>query len=134
MREILFRGKTSKGEWVYGFYHNETSIESHSSERKTTRYHIYTQKFDVFVDSETIGQYIGLKDKNGTKIFKGDIVEFYYEKHKEKHKAVVEFDYYLCGWLLNGIKCGVFKFNYDVPVAECEVIGNIYDNPDLLSN
>lgn len=138
MREILFRGKRKdNGKWVYGFYHNETSIESHSSDRKITRHHIYTQDFDRFVNAETVGQYTGLTDKNGKKIFEGDILKTpcWYTRYdypcvciyREEHQtgSIQGFGLY-------------HKINDWVELVdtdewdEFEVIGNIHDNPELL--
>lgn len=160
MREILFRGKTEQGEWLYGFYHNETSIESSSSDRKITRHHIYTQDFDKFVMSETVGQFTGLTDKNGKKVFEGDIIKqqtfhklplkYDSEKEKKDHKK------YLikkCGAIFDSEetyhKDYIWEVKFDnarfYPFADdnfewgnfdwdipFEVIGNIHDNSELL--
>ena len=143
MREILFRGKRfCNGEWVYGFYHNETSRESPSSDRKATRHHIYTQEFDVFVDPETIGQYTGLTDKNGTKIFEGDI--FGDSKGQEVDVVVFEdgcFKLKSFGFIEYCLDGNAYEERWGE--LECEpicnfclehdeILGNIYDNPELL--
>ena len=140
MREILFRGKTEKGEWVYGFYHNETSIESSSSDRKVTRHHIYTQDFDKFVKPETVGQFTGLTDKNGKKIFEGDIVKAIqteYDEDKEQEPIVFE----VIGEMIFEDACFGLRAKHFVDFyspmwqednVELEVIGNIHDNPELL--
>lgn len=126
-RRILFKGKTEEGEWIFGFYHNETSKESPASDRKVTRHHIYTQDLDKFVIPETVGQFIGLTDKHGKKIFEGDIVkgcwktifEVYYDdcylqyRAKAKGEPAREIDYYGNS-------------------SKLEVIGNKWDNPELL--
>ena len=133
MREILFRGKTEQGEWVYGFYHNETSIESPSSDRKITRHHIYTQDFDKFVIPETVGQFTGLTDKNGKKIFEGDIVQIC----RKSIYGNGEYSFYKViwhegwdGWGLINIKSKHSR--YLCGANNGEVIGNIHDNTELL--
>ena len=137
MREILFRGKRiDNGEWVEGWYQPEVEWGDHrfgvALSCKTT--HGWLDDFEVI--PETVGQYTGLTDKNGTKIFEGDVV-----RHHNGHpyaaveKGKVYFDELYCGWrrTSNG------AFHHGVVVTykmspECvyEVIGNIHDNPELL--
>ena len=119
MREILFRGKTTdRGEWVQGCY------------TETLRYNnlhwIWDGKNHFAVNTETIGQYTGLTDKNGTKIFEGDIILWGFAPCVAKYDTEnARFMFYENGkYLKNG-------FNKDTMEMK-EVIGNIYDNPELL--
>ena len=130
MREILFRGKTDKGEWVEGYV-----FEMHILGDKTT--YISTKPFMLCndgdfdyepfaVDTETVGQYTGLIDKNGTKIFEGDIVMFGFSPCVVKYDLTnSRYMFYDRGiYLKNG-------FNVDTMKTK-EVVGNITDNPELL--
>lgn len=116
MREILFRGKDIAGNWHYGvpLVYAECLV-------LLAKPHTYSKT----VEANTVGQYIGLTDKNGTKIFEGDIVTMP-SYHGGKHKTVVYFK--------NG-KFAVDGSNYsfkDIAPRNMEVIGNIHDNPELL--
>ena len=122
MREILFRGKRmDNGEWVEGDLHKNTGF---------SKAHIHpvgerVRSFDVI--PETVGQYTGLTDKNGNKIFEGDIVEL----HFSGARGVVIFDKYC--FIIEVHAFGGMERNiigeYDKDVLE--VIGNIHDNPLL---
>lgn len=127
MREILFRGKPRRlnaYEWVHGhLLHHDENISK-----------IYSEEIDyvVGVIPETVGQYTGMTDENGTKIFEGDIVSF---------KRVNALG-------LTTSRIGDVRYYDELPIfyimattgdawdwVECEqieVIGNIHDNPELL--
>ena len=124
MREILFRGKrVDNGEWFYGFY-------GKSGEKA---YIIYDNDIAVAYISmkevipETVGQYTGLTDKNGTRVFEGDIILWGLAPCVAKYDTEnARFMFYENGkYLKNG-------FNKDTMEMK-EVIGNIHDNPELLS-
>lgn len=135
MREILFRGKRlSDGEWVTGYYIQPTY---HWHKRGIHKDWIacgavsnggwlnLLQKYAVI--PETVGQFTGLTDKNGKKIFEGDICKV----GNLIYKVVFE---YSCWWfkiLSNKVYCCP-AFNSHCG-EHCEIIGNIHDNPELLT-
>ena len=130
MREILYRGKRKDNdEWAYGYYcrcgwtgmEKDVIIPSHAS-----------TLYGIDVIPETIGQYTGLTDKNGKKIFEGDIVKCI-SSFDAKDMVVIfetaEFHLVDCQRYKNYTECcGYRQFG----MMETEVIGNIHDNPELL--
>jgi hypothetical protein len=130
MREILFRGKTEKGKWVYGdllhpdLFGNGYAIDDFSIPKDNC--------FDV--NPETIGQYTGLTDKNGKRIFEGDILEFNYVGENRGVNGIVNVVFkngkfgVIWGWHEDFICLDGFAN------TTIEVIGNIHDNPELLED
>lgn len=124
MREILFKGKRiDNGKWVEGFYlvlpMGETVILSNKGYAK--------------VIPETVGQYTGLTDKNGKKIFEGDIIEFTNKYIHKKGRAKIVFEAFK--WKYSGCYYGGNPGVWlciDDSSMEFEVIGNIHDNPEFL--
>ena len=148
MREILFRGKRlDNGEWVEGYlYEHEPALVGIASENdvpETSKWFIARTGFAdwnlprpvefVEIDPSTVGQYTGLKDKNGKRIFEGDIVkaqdEILGSPFCDGINGKVVYDeaaYFIelkdpmnSQWLYD--ECAVY-----------EIIGNIHDNPELL--
>ncbi len=137
-REILFRGQTrKKGEkvrldgspidsnWVYGgiFPNNKGGDFAIIYQQEPT-----IEKFTVYAD--TVGQYTGKNDKNGTKIFEGDIVK---DEQSGYEYVIKWFSEYACFALAN--KNGHMEYDVDefeMLVNDLIVIGNIHDNSELL--
>lgn len=136
MREILFRGKrVDNGEWVYGYF---WSNDVGNSFIRVTKENDEIVLKDYEVSPETVGGYTGLTDKNGKKIFEGDIVRYQPELWRESLQSVVEYcadklNYPAFDLKNNGYDEGnELQFAYEE--GGCEVIGTIYDNPELLED
>lgn len=129
MREILFRGKrVDNGEWVFGLVARIGELETSN---------IVGKEFDILVPvlTNTIGQYTGLIDKNGVKIFEGDIVSF--DDCKSTESGYYELD--CIGTVFFDLETASFCVtnrlmaeSYEV-LEECLVVGNIHDNLELLN-
>ncbi|HFU6478430.1 TPA: YopX family protein [Listeria monocytogenes] len=144
MREIEFRGKRiDNGEWVYGnlMQFEDSATFIFADERKgasTLTYAHFIINNMHAIDKKTIGQYTVLKDKNGKKIFEGDIVAF---SEDDFHVFNSQVEYFSeDGYPAFDIKVpSTYYFDSNVfsevsmsGLYEIEVIGNIHENPELL--
>lgn len=151
MREILFRGKVinrdkgyhrteyKNGEWVYGLVTKlyDERFESLPAEMTNTN-----GISGIEIDYKTVGRYTGLNDKNGTKIFEGDIIRCTLKSEEVDVLAVVKYglyidvnslwDYEYLGWYLTIKDKCISILSYENDGLEFEIIGNIHDNPELL--
>ena len=128
MREILFRAKRiDNGEWIEGL--PSCDINGNLTEFEVYRGFANCEIADV--DSETVCQWTGLTDKNNRKIFEGDICKIHSGPIDEEDGCFsVEWDEGDARFALYSVGLTVDFGNYHG--HECEVIGNIFDNPDLL--
>ena len=131
MREIIFRGKSKRnGQWEYGSYIHQTEYFDDFGYTAECHYIVeccpakFNFKMMSFlpIDFETVGQYTGFDDKNGKKVFEGDILkaEIWWEQggcypHTETRFIEATFP-------------NMYKNHFE----KFEVVGNIYDNPELL--
>lgn len=134
MREILFRAQVDSDlkPWVYGYYHFDKSLNKHyiCDQDTLVRYEVIP---------ETVGQYIGINDKNGTKIFEDDILKgafgtgiglkstkykdffFRVSYHGGGHEFFIE------------MPANYGKYRFLPSLKDCEVVGTIHTHPELLT-
>ena len=147
-REIKFRGKRIDGaDWVYGFYYEKAlplqCIKTpNDKEEEPKGFIIYPgfadwnmprPMYEVEVVPKTVGQFTGLKDKNGKEVYEGDIVKEQRRRFKDKYFAV-KWNNDIGSYIFEPLDKSLTSypcFNIGT-VKGLEVIGNIYENPELL--
>ena len=122
MREIEFRGKGIRNNiWVYG------DLKRGLAPEKVVHIFDYTLNIWVAVIPETVGQYVMRKDKNKKKIYRGDIVRVF----DLQDNYIIEYNNELAAFCT---KHGNIWFPLPIDDKEIEVVGNKYDNPELLES
>ena len=135
MRTIKFRGKPTVivKDWVYGGYKKKNIIWNED----------LFVPMDNLVDPETVGQFTGLHDKNGTEIYENDILKVKTNEGREYNPLLVVYSEVYGGFCL--LSKNALNITPDKPHRpinpnwwdgfkdEIEVIGNIHDNPELLN-
>ena len=109
-REILFRGKSDNYGWVNGYF-----LDNHEGECFIQNIDIHG-KCMINVIPDSVGQFTGITDKNGVKIFEGDIVKDWADTRAIKFEIYDNYQGY----------------DLEPDDIDCEVIGNIHDNPELI--
>lgn len=123
MREIKFRGWNSKNKkWIYGYYFVNRGEHFISPDEVVNPLVSYN---DFVVDKDSIGQYTGLKDKNGKEVYEGDIVS------SGATIGVVVYDCEQAGFVVQKEKTIELRF---YSLLGIEVIGNTHENKELLTN
>ena len=157
MREILFRGKRlDNGEWAEGYYFERKdtkgsviesvivvdAYEQITSGQRYVRSNINRECFQV--DYKTVGQFIGLTDMNGKRVFDGDIIKFHKYRYEPDWTGTVCYEH--CTYMATGrmplsyekgineepLYCPFEVVISGIDKSTIKIIGNIHDNPELL--
>ncbi len=139
MREIKFRAKRKdNGDWVYGYLAESCyGMVILPIGKDPALYHVDGCEWNVIehtVIPETVGQFTGLKDKNGKEIYEGDII--FVERESKDHRCNCEDRNNQVIWVND---FATFGTHLDIVIDwvrycnKIEVIGNIYENPELVS-
>ena len=142
-REIEYRGQDKDNNWVHGdLIHGVNAKKGNLYILPLERNLAYAPNCDtldgVKIENKTIGQFTGLRDKNGVKIYEGDILkikETQFQIGGLHQVAFYEDRYITYSILYNDIdQANKHPLAYQIEYADAHVIGNIYDNPELLNN
>ncbi len=138
MKDYIFRGKQfpdAGGGWFYGSLMiitekdfvgvSRRAISDEKTDDKGRQWHYY-------VDPETVGEYTGLTDRNGNRIFEGDILNVVTSIHGDEEIGVVTWDTDAARFVVSKDNNIIAIFENGRAGLDMEVIGNIHDNPELL--
>lgn len=124
MREILFKAKTINGNWVNGLLAN-----------KDDKWYISNKSgmpFAYDVRPETICQFTGLTDKNGKKIWENDIIMAHLDESYTEDTTYKTVEWGVAGWVTHEAGCTDREYLDEFYLEHFEVVGNIFDNKELL--
>lgn len=135
MREILFKAKrTYDGKWVEGYYLRD---QYHLRGKDIIFYRKDSDRFTIYtdiIDPETLCQFTGLYDKNGKRIWENDIVLVIYENryYEKKELGNGKIVFTRGAWYIGGkVRNELYTIDEDA-IFQVEIVGNIFDNPELL--
>lgn len=124
MREILFKAKTINGNWVNGLLAN-----------KNDKWYISNKAGSPFaydVRPETLCQFTGLCDKNGNKIWENDILMAHLDESYPEYVTYETVEWDVAGWVAHETGCTDREYLDEFDLEHFEVVGNIFDNKELL--
>lgn len=124
MREILFKAKTINGNWVNGLLAN-----------KNDKWYISNKEGSPFaydVRPETISQFTGLTTNNGNKIWENDILMAHFDEFFPEDVTYKTVEWGVAGWVTHEANSIDRQYLDDFDLEHFEVVGNIFDNPELL--
>ena len=132
MREILFKAKRiDSGEWVKGYYQkryyflgNEEHLIFHADSYKVWEY--------AEIDPETLCQFTGLCDKNGKKIWENDILMAHLDESYPEDATYEAVEWGVAGWVTHEANSIDRQYIGEFDLEHYEVVGNVFDNPELL--
>ena len=133
MREILFKAKRiCNGEWVEGYYLRD---QYHIGGKDIIFYRKDSDRFTVYtdrIDIETLCQFTGLCDKNGNKIWENDILMAHLDEFYPEDTTCETVEWGFAGFVVHEANSTDREYLDKFDLENFEVVGNIFDNPELL--
>ena len=133
MREILFKAKSIRtGEWIEGYYLRD---QYHIGGKDIIFYRKDSDRFTVYtniIDIETLCQFTGLYDKNGNKIWENDILMAHLDESYPEDVTYETVEWGVAGWVTHEANSADRQYLDEFDLEHFEVVGNIFDNPELL--
>ncbi|EOO75217.1 hypothetical protein IIC_02364 [Bacillus cereus VD021] len=139
MREIKCRGRDERGKWHHGYYVDGYMFDSMTGQAETVPFIVQAQlQGHERVVSETVGQFTGITDVYGNDIYEGDIVRIFVpndSEEKEYISKVYELDgAFTVDMVGYDIYTDVYCIGWIPEDYSVEVIGSIYENPEIIKN
>ena len=132
MREILFRAKRKdNGKWIEGYYQKRYCL---SDNEESLIFHVDSYKVWEYAEiiPETLCQFTGLCDKNGNKIWENDILMAHLDESYPEDATYETVEWGIAGWVAHETGSTDREYLDEFDLEHFEVVGNVFDNPELL--